>query len=231
MYGGRALANTVVASDDSYSGTSNKMASIAFDASAMIPASAVWTWTNGHLMSDGKYLANPSGTDMAMVDNEADALTFEYQDDFYGDGKILKATNAHSYYDTLGLSNSVDGSMGLVSAYSNDALVTLYEATVVPAEADHAYVDGVCACGHKEFVYMKGDVNNNGKMNIVDAQVAYDLAANKYVDQALSNLLSLWGNGVTIDMVKTVANYNGDDALDATDAFAIQVAVHAASAA
>lgn len=68
----------------------------------------------------------------------------------------------------------------------------------------------------------KGDVNNNGKVNIVDAQLAYDLATNKLASATLSELLSLWGAGATIDTVRGIADFNGDGTLDAADAFAIQ---------
>ena len=59
-----------------------------------------------------------------------------------------------------------------------------------------------------------GDVNGSGKTNVVDAQLAYDLACGRYAagnEPAYSYLL---------------ADVNTDDYVDSTDAFAIQHAIH-----
>ena len=75
---------------------------------------------------------------------------------------------------------------------------------------------------------LMGDVNNSGKINIVDAQVTYDMACGKYLagSDAAAALLACWGPGATLPMVEVIANVNGDDAVDGTDAFAIQRYVH-----
>ena len=67
----------------------------------------------------------------------------------------------------------------------------------------------------KDFlVYMRGDVNTNGVLNIVDALIAYDIANGMYV--AADNYADLC----------LIANVVGeDDVVDANDAFAIQYAV------
>ena len=75
--------------------------------------------------------------------------------------------------------------------------------------------------------HLTGDVNNSAHLNIVDAQLAYDMSVSKYAEGSESRaaLLALWGEGVTYAMVETIADVNGGG-LDSTDAFAIQYAVH-----
>ena len=75
-----------------------------------------------------------------------------------------------------------------------------------------------------------GDVNNSGCVNIVDAQIVYDMVVNTvYANNspARESLMNVWkdqGN-VEYTMVEELANVNGGE-LDATDAFAIQYYVH-----
>ena len=77
---------------------------------------------------------------------------------------------------------------------------------------------------------LSGDVNNSGIVNIVDAQIVYDMVVNTmyaYNSSARESLMNVWkdqGN-VEYTMVEEVANVNGGE-LDATDAFAIQYYVH-----
>ena len=78
---------------------------------------------------------------------------------------------------------------------------------------------------------LKGDLNNSNTVNIVDAQIAYDLAAGKYAVEsaaaAKAALVACWSEqGATYDMIVALADVNGDEALDSSDAFAIQYAVH-----
>lgn len=75
-------------------------------------------------------------------------------------------------------------------------------------------------------VGLKGDVNNSSTLNIVDAQITYDLAAGNYEDDALSALLAKWGEGTTLVQIQNFADVNGDGELDAADARAIQYAIH-----
>ena len=77
---------------------------------------------------------------------------------------------------------------------------------------------------------LAGDMNNSGKVNIVDAQVTYDMVKGNYADgsEARANLLKCWTpatTGATYDLIVDVANVNGDE-LTASDAFAIQYFVH-----
>ena len=77
---------------------------------------------------------------------------------------------------------------------------------------------------------LAGDVNNSGCVNIVDAQIVYDMVVNTvYANNspARESLLNVWkeqGN-VEYTMIEELANVNGGE-LDATDAFAIQYYVH-----
>ena len=78
---------------------------------------------------------------------------------------------------------------------------------------------------------LKGDLNNSGKVNIVDAQICYDLATAKYEAETAADakaaLVACWADqGATYDMIVALANVNGDEALDSSDAFAIQHYAH-----
>ena len=91
-----------------------------------------------------------------------------------------------------------------------------YESNAAPGTA-HAAIQGQGAFSGsvtKEFlVYLRGDVNMNGVLNIVDAQIAYDIANGMYT--TADNYANL----------RFIANVVGtDDVVDASDAFAIQYA-------
>ncbi len=77
-----------------------------------------------------------------------------------------------------------------------------------------------------KLVGLAGDVNNNGKLNIVDAQITYDLSTNRYEGDPLSALLAKWGEGTLLVQLQKFADVNGDGTLDAADARAIQYAIH-----
>ena len=77
-------------------------------------------------------------------------------------------------------------------------------------------VTEVAAEGGAPSVDYSGDVNNNSKVNIIDAQVAYDLAkGDKYTDDSVVTL-SMWYR----------ADVNGDGAIKAADARTIQKIIH-----
>ena len=65
--------------------------------------------------------------------------------------------------------------------------------------------------GTAQVVSVDGDINKNGKVNIVDAQLAYDIARGVY-----TNFKAITQEGYL------KADVNGDATIDATDAFAIQ---------
>ena len=71
--------------------------------------------------------------------------------------------------------------------------------------------------GQRPLGVAQGDANMNGSINIVDAQVAYDIANGLYQDD--SQYLQRYA----------LAEVNGDTYVDATDAFAIQYYVHQGS--
>ena len=68
-----------------------------------------------------------------------------------------------------------------------------------------------------------GDANGNGRVNIVDAQVVYDMAIGAYGEgYSALTLPASWTRATLL----WAANVNDDDAIDAVDAFAIQRFVH-----
>ncbi len=68
--------------------------------------------------------------------------------------------------------------------------------------------------GQRPLGVAQGDANMNGSINIVDAQIAYDIAKGLYQDD--SQYLQRYA----------LAEVNGDTYVDATDAFAIQYYIH-----
>ena len=89
------------------------------------------------------------------------------------------------------------------------ALMTANEAAALTVES-FTFAEGAAASAG-----VVGDVNNSGRMNIVDAQIAYDLGNNKYADFSVLPMAGWFA-----------ADMNADGVVDATDAFAIQYAVH-----
>ena len=114
-------------------------------------------------------------------------------------------------------------------AQSEAAVVTLTEGAIIAVSGDPTSefapvvvpTEGLTIIGN----VLLGDANCNGKINIVDAQVTYDIATAKYADGEglLANLVVPGFNKATIAWA---ANVNADDAIDATDAFAIQRFAH-----
>ena len=70
---------------------------------------------------------------------------------------------------------------------------------------------------------LRGDVNGNNRVNIVDAQIVYDMATGCYGEGYAAMLLP---DGWTYATLLWAANVNADEAIDAADAFAIQHFVH-----
>jgi hypothetical protein len=69
-----------------------------------------------------------------------------------------------------------------------------------------------------------GDVNNSSAVNVVDAQIVYDMTNGVYDETDMRNLLlNVWKEqgAVTYEMIESVANVNADDQVDAADAYAI----------
>ena len=74
-----------------------------------------------------------------------------------------------------------------------------------------AYADFDITEGTAQVISVDGDINKNGNVNIVDAQLAYDIARGVYTD-----FKAITQEGYL------KADVNGDASVDATDAFAIQ---------
>ena len=74
---------------------------------------------------------------------------------------------------------------------------------------------------------MKGDPNNNGAINIVDAQVIYDAANGKYADEQ-GNKFGAFPlfEGWNLETLLWVLDFNSDGEVDAPDAFAVQYFIH-----
>ena len=68
-----------------------------------------------------------------------------------------------------------------------------------------------------------GDVNGNLRVNVVDAQIVYDMARGRYGDNYVD--LPLPADWTYATLLWTT-DVNRDDAVDAVDAFAIQRFVH-----
>lgn len=84
--------------------------------------------------------------------------------------------------------------------------------TLLPASEARALYASDCAVQPGERAeFTRGDVNDNARVNIVDAQIAYDIAKGSYSDFSVVSLKG-W----------LAADENADSVVDATDAFAIQ---------
>lgn len=108
-----------------------------------------------------------------------------------------------------------DVAEGQVATMKGAPMFKLGESFVALATADEAAAltrgDFAVTAGDAQVVAADGDVNMNGKVNIVDAQLAYDIARAVYTDFS----------AVTMEGFLK-ADVNGDASVDAVDAFAIQ---------
>ena len=73
--------------------------------------------------------------------------------------------------------------------------------------------------------YARGDVNNNGSLNIVDAQITYDLVAGVYANEQGDYATFPLPKGWNVATLLLAADANESGTLEAADAFAIQYAV------
>lgn len=119
---------------------------------------------------------------------------------------------AGSYYKVTYLPTAPQGnvvSMGGVPMYlDNGAYVALATAEQIAALKDASFT---VSAGEAVVVAHDGDINANGKVNVVDAQIAYDIATGVHADFSQLSMAQ-WLNG----------DVNTDGVLDAADAFAIQ---------
>ena len=115
--------------------------------------------------------------------------------------------------DTVTVDVSVSATIGVKDA----------TAAIAGDSLDHAATVGGVATLDVLADATLGDANGNGRVNIVDAQVVYDMATGSYgADYAALALPAGWTRATLL----WAANVNGDDAIDAVDAFAIQCFVH-----
>ena len=101
----------------------------------------------------------------------------------------------------------VKGAVGALAGESLDRVVAAGDAVSVSVLANA----------------LRGDVNGNSRVNIVDAQIVYDMATGCYGEGYAAMLLP---DGWTYATLLWAANVNADEANDAADAFAIQHFVH-----
>ncbi len=123
---------------------------------------------------------------------------------------------AGSYYKVTYTEDVAEGNVvsmnGAPMYLENGKYVALVTADEAKALKNASFT---VAAGTAVAVSHNGDMNTNGKVNIVDAQIAYDVATNVYTDFSKVSMLQ-WLNG----------DVNVDGALDAVDAHAIQYYAH-----
>ena len=139
------------------------------------------------------------------------------------------AEAAFSFYG-----NTADASQGIVVATATLKALAASDKATVSVVADKAALEGdtleydVTAGAAANVTILaadaqRGDANGNGRVNIVDAQVIYDMSIGRYgEDYSKLALPATW----THETLLWAANVNGDDAIDAVDAFATQRFVH-----
>lgn len=186
----------------------------------------------------------------ALPDNE---VSFEYEQgsstfSFTKNGGTTGETQATKSAAASSLYTALDEENQNVTKTSGTVAVATFECTAVGAyevsvsasaaatpHANEVKLNGASLNSDAELApvglkALSGDVNNSGIVNIVDAQIVYDMVATTvyaYNSSARESLMNVWkdqGN-VEYTMVEEVANVNGGE-LDATDAFAIQYYVH-----
>ena len=133
--------------------------------------------------------------------------------------------------------NTADASQGIVVATATLKAIAASDKASVSVVADKAALEGdaleydVTAGAAANVTILaadaqRGDANGNGRVNIVDAQVIYDMSVGRYgEDYSKLALPATW----THETLLWAANVNGDDAIDAVDAFATQRFVHYAT--
>ncbi len=89
---------------------------------------------------------------------------------------------------------------------------TLVDSQVTLQATDFTYNESAT----KQSISYDGDINKSGKVNIIDTQTAYDLACGNVYSDYSKLSMEQWLS----------ADFNADGAIDAPDAFAIQVYVH-----
>jgi hypothetical protein len=110
---------------------------------------------------------------------------------------------------------------GSVAVYNGGAMLwsPAYEAWIILSDTDVSgtisNADITTDTAGKEDVSYEGDVNGNEKVNIVDAQIAYDIASGVYNDFSVATM-QMWMR----------SDVNKGALVDASDARAIQCIIH-----
>ena len=164
--------------------------------------------TQFELVSVSKGAGLSEGASFLPADNKAEATFSFYNNEADAkDGIVVATATLKALKACDGATVSVKDGMAALEGNPVEQNVILGNVATVNVLADAT----------------KGDVNNNGKINIVDAQVIYDMSRGNYGENYASLALPA---GWTHATLVWAANVNGDDAIDAADAFATQYFVH-----
>ena len=131
-------------------------------------------------------------------------LSYTVGDDEYANGKVLVR-----YLSAVkdGTVPTLFGQPLVMTDWCYETLVNASDAKQITESS----FSSTAASQNDPIMPRRGDVSGNGRVNVVDAQLAYDIACNRFTDY-LSISMGGW----------LAANFNNDFALDASDAFAIQ---------
>ncbi len=149
-----------------------------------------------------------------------------------GDGLSFQVTKDKGFFSFYANESASDGAIAVATFTCVSAGKASVGATGGPAGysgdvSDYKIADATSLERTVNLNGTLGDVNNSGVINIADAQIAYDIATNRYVEgEALNALIACWGNGATLDLIKVYVDVNEDGNVDALDARAIQYYVH-----
>ena len=131
-------------------------------------------------------------------------LSYTVGDDEYANGKVLVR-----YLSAVkdGTVPTLFGQPLVMTDWCYETLVNASDAKQITESS----FSSTAAIQNDPIMPRRGDVSGNGRVNVVDAQLAYDIACNRFTDYS-SIPMGGW----------LAANFNNDFALDASDAFAIQ---------
>ncbi len=132
------------------------------------------------------------------------ALSYTVGDEEYANGKVLVR------YLSAVKDGTVPTLFGQPLVMTDWCYETLVDASDAKQITESSF-SSTAASQNDPVMPRRGDVSGNGRVNVVDAQLAYDIACNRFTDYS-SISMGGW----------LAANFNNDFVLDASDAFAIQ---------
>ncbi len=147
------------------------------------------------------------GGDTYPVAVSSYVLTYTVGDEEYANGKVLVR------YLSAVKNGTVPTLFGQPLVMTDWCYETLVDASDAKQITESSF-SSTPATRNDPVMPRRGDVNGNGRVNVVDAQLAYDIACNRFTDYS-SISMGGW----------LAANFNNDFVLDASDAFAIQRSV------